>query len=327
MTHTQAAQSSTRWLGGAEALAGGLLVLALLQRPLAGLFDQPRFQTWSTVFVSITVQAVPFLVLGVIISAGIAAWVSPAALARALPANPIAAVPVAGVAGAALPGCECGSVPVAGRLVSRGVAPAAAVTFLLAAPAINPVVTTATLVAFPGQPEMAAARFVASLVTAVVMGWIWIRIGREEWVDRARANVAPAGTRSLEVFRSTAVHDMLHAGGYLVIGAFAAATLQVVIGRSVLESVADSGPWAIVALAVLAVVLSICSEADAFVAASLREFSLTARLAFLVVGPMVDLKLIALQVAFFGRGFAARFAPLTFAVGVSVSVVVGAWLL
>jgi len=84
---------------------------------------------------------------------------------------------------------------------------------------------------------------------------------------------------------------------------------------------------AVLALAVLAVLLSICSEADAFVAASLSQFSLTARLAFLVVGPMVDLKLFAMQAATFGRSFAVRFAPATFAVAVIVSVLVGAVLL
>ena len=314
-------------IGLGELLAVSLFVLALLQRPLAEHLDNPRLQTWSTIFVSITVQALPFLVLGVIVSAGIAAWVSPAALARVLPTNRALAVPVAGLAGAALPGCECGSVPVAGRLVNRGVAPAAAVTFLLAAPAINPVVTVSTLVAFPGQPEMALARFIASLTTAVVVGWIWVRRGKDDWVERARRNTAAEGAPQLEVFRATAVHDLLHAGGYLVLGAAAAASLQVFLGRDTLASVADSGVWAILAMALLAVVLSICSEADAFVAASLREFSLTSRLVFLVVGPMVDLKLVALQVGFFGRAFALRFAPLTFVTAITVSVLVGSVLL
>jgi uncharacterized membrane protein YraQ (UPF0718 family) len=131
----------------------------------------------------------------------------------------------------------------------------------------------------------------------------------------------------LEVFRSTAVHDLLHAGGYLVVGAAAAATLQVVVGREVLDELAGKGVVSVVALGLLAVVLSICSEADAFVAAGLQSFSPTARLAFLVVGPMVDLKLVALQAAFFGRRFAARFAPLTFAFGIAVSCLVGAVLL
>jgi uncharacterized membrane protein YraQ (UPF0718 family) len=83
----------------------------------------------------------------------------------------------------------------------------------------------------------------------------------------------------------------------------------------------------VLTLAVLAVVLSICSEADAFVAASLQEFSLTARLAFLVVGPMIDLKLFAMQAGVFGRRFALRFAPATFTLAVLVSMLVGAVLL
>jgi len=79
----------------------------------------------------------------------------------------------------------------------------------------------------------------------------------------------------------------------------------------------------VLTLALLAVLMSICSEADAFVAASLTQFSPTAKLAFLVVGPMVDLKLIALQAGFFGRRFALRFVPLTFTLAVTVSLVVG----
>ena len=90
---------------------------------------------------------------------------------------------------------------------------------------------------------------------------------------------------------------------------------------------ADAGLWAALALAGLAVAMAICSEADAFVAASLTQFSLSARLTFLVVGPMVDVKLIALQVGTFGRRFAMRFAPLTFAIAVISSAVVGWWLL
>jgi uncharacterized membrane protein YraQ (UPF0718 family) len=87
--------------------------------------------------------------------------------------------------------------------------------------------------------------------------------------------------------------------------------------------VAGQPVLSVLALAVLAVLLSICSEADAFVASSLTQFSLTARLVFLVVGPMVDLKLFAMQVGAFGRRFAVRFAPATFAVAVVVSAAVG----
>src|SRR5256714_14660033 len=126
------------------------------------------------------VQAARFGVLGTVISAAIAALVPPSFFARALPRRAVLAVPVAGVAGAILPGCEGGSVPIAGALVRRGVTPAAALAFLLSAPALNPVVLGATVVAFPGRPVMVVARFVASLLAACAMGWLWQRLGRAE---------------------------------------------------------------------------------------------------------------------------------------------------
>jgi uncharacterized membrane protein YraQ (UPF0718 family) len=100
-----------------------------------------------------------------------------------------------------------------------------------------------------------------------------------------------------------------------------------VVPRSAVDAFAGSPVLAIFALAALAVLLSICSEADAFVAASLRQFPLTARLVFLVVGPMVDLKLIALQAGTFGRAFVLRFAPLTLACAIGAGWLIGWWLL
>jgi uncharacterized membrane protein YraQ (UPF0718 family) len=252
--------------------------------------------------------------------------VPPGEIRQLLPRNRALAVPAAGVVGIGLPGCECGSVPIAGRLIGSGAPPAPALAFLLAAPAVNPVVMVATAVAFPGQIEVVVARFVASLATAIIVGWLWLHLGRDELVERALRRARPAASR-LEAFRSTAVHDLLHAGGYLVVGAVTAATLQVVVPSSVLDGVADAGLLSVLALAGLAVILAVCSEADAFVAASLTQFSLTAKLAFLVVGPAVDVKLVALQAGTFGRAFAARFAPLTFAVAIASAVVVGEVLL
>jgi hypothetical protein len=295
-----------------------LAVLVLMLHP----FDEPEIRAWTTIVLAITFQALPFLVLGVVLSGAIAAFLPPGALTRVLPRRPAAAVPVAGIAGMALPGCECASVPVAGRAIGAGVPAAAALTFLLAAPAINPIVLVSTAVAFPGQPEMVAARFVASLLTAVVVGWIWLRMGRDELVARARERL-PEGDTRLERMRASAVHDFLHAGGYLVIGAAVAATIQTVVPRTLLDEIGGVGNLGVVVMAFLAIVLAICSEADAFVAASLTGFSRTAQLTFMVVGPVVDLKLVALQTGIFGRAFAMRFAPLTLAVAIGAAVVVG----
>ncbi|MFC9913808.1 permease [Streptomyces sp. NPDC127197] len=303
-----------------------LLLLLLAQAPIRRALSAPVMQSWTTVFVAVVVQALPFLVLGVLLSAAVAVFVPPSLFARALPARPAAAVPVAGLAGAVVPGCECASVPVAGALMRRGVTPAAALAFLLSAPAINPIVLTATAVAFPGEPEMVLARFVASLVVACAMGWLWQRLGRTDWL-RPPARPSYEGQGRGAAFWGSVRHDVMHAGGFLVIGAMAAATLKAVVPEQWLRAAADHPVVAVLALAVLAVLLSICSEADAFVAASLTQFSPTARLAFLVVGPMVDLKLFAMQAGTFGRGFALRFAPATFAVAVAVAALTGVVLL
>jgi uncharacterized membrane protein YraQ (UPF0718 family) len=303
-----------------------VLVLALLaQGSLIQLLDIPAVRTGATVFVAVCVQAMPFLVLGVLVSALIAAFVSPLALRRILPRTTAAAVPIAGVAGMALPGCECASVPVSRRLMQQGVPPAAALAFLLAAPAVNPVVLVATAVAFPGEPRMVLARFLGSMATALVMGWLWARFGQPEWIAaRAlRRPERPANRSTWVVFTDAARHDLVSSGGFLVLGGLTAAALNVVVPASWMASLTGQVALGIVVMALLAVVLALCSEADAFVAASLTAVPLLPRLVFLVVGPAVDVKLVVLQAGAFGRGFASRFAPATFVVAIGCAVLAG----
>jgi uncharacterized membrane protein YraQ (UPF0718 family) len=325
-----AAELQARRIAGPSAagiaIVALVVVVAAASRPLLErLLDHPAVGHWATIFVAIAVQAMPFLVLGVTISAAVAALVPSGLLPKLLPDRPALSVPVAAVAGAALPGCECGSVPIARRLIGQGVTPSAALTFLLSAPAINPVVLVATAVAFPGRPSVVVARALASLLAATTVGLVWARFGRDDLLKRVRRHTHE-GPR-LAVLVATAQHDLLQAGGFLIVGAATAATLQTVVPRSVLDSVAGTDAVALFALAALAVVMAICSEADAFIAASLTQFSLTARLAFMVVGPMVDVKLIALQAGTFGSRFALRFAPLTLASAIASAALVGWWLL
>jgi uncharacterized protein len=303
-----------------------VIALALIfSGPLSRLLDRPGLRTGSTVFVAVCVQALPFLVLGVVLSGLIAAYVSPVMMGRLLPRRPAAAVPVAGLAGVALPGCECASVPVSRRLIQQGVPPAAALTFLLAAPAVNPVVLVATKVAFPYNPEMVLARFLGSLATAVVMGWLWVRFGKLEWIaERARRITERSeGESRWRVFTETARHDLAEAGGFLVLGALTSAALNVLVPPSVFATLSGQMVLGVLVMAVLAVALALCSEADAFVVASLSQLPLLPRLVFLVVGPAVDVKLYALQAGTFGRRFAMRFAPATFVVAIVCGVVAG----
>lgn len=306
-----------------------ILVVAVVGLALAGatvrtfVAGTPDVATAATVFCGIFVQALPFLALGVVISGAVAAFVTPDRLARWVPKRPSAAILAAGVGGAALPGCECGSVPVARRLFGEGTVGAAALTFMLAAPAINPVVLVATAVAFPGEPAMVAARCAASLITAIIMGALWFRFGQPRWITRqlprAHAQDGPRWT----VFSEAARHDFLQAASYLVIGAAAAAALHVLVPAWVFEHLAGQLLLGILVMALLAVILALCSEADAFVAASLSMLPLLPRLVFLVVGPAVDIKLFAMQAGMFGRAFAVRFAPVTFVVATLTATGIG----
>jgi uncharacterized protein len=309
-------------------IALATLIVLTIARPLyASHLTSAALRAWATIFLSICIQAMPFLVLGVAVSGAIAAFATPEFMARLVPASPIAAVPMASLAGVVLPGCECGSVPIAGRLVRNGVAPAAALTFLLSAPAINPVVLVATATAFPGQPKVVLARALGSILASVIVGYLWAWKGDNSLFERMKAAHDHGDRSRLTALADTMQNDFLHAGGFLVLGAATAATLQTAVPRGVLDSVAARGVLSILALGLLAVLLAVCSEADAFIAAGLSQFSLTSRLAFLVVGPMVDIKLVALQIGTFGRKFAYRFAPVTFVAALGSAWLVGTLLL
>ncbi|WP_090856605.1 permease [Nocardioides lianchengensis] len=310
---------------GQPEVVGVLLLAALLaQGRLADTLDNEALGTWCTIFVAVVVQSTPFLLGGVLLSAAISVLLSERVLQRIVPRNPVLAVPVAGLAGIGLPGCECAAVPVAGSLIRRGLAPAVALTFLLAAPAVNPAVLVSTAVAFPGQPEMVLARFGASLLTAVAVGW-WCLSRGDRLPLRRRPD--PPHLHGPGRFVATVRHDFLHASGFLVLGAMIAAAVNTFVPRSVVDTVAGQAVVGVLTLAALAFVVALCSESDAFVAASLTAFSDTAKLVFLVVGPAMDVKLAAMEAGQFGSAFAVRFVPVVIGTAVLSASLVGWWLL
>jgi uncharacterized protein len=325
-TEERPAAGRRRAFGQPELVGLGILAVLLAGRWIAPHLEYPTLQTWSTIFVAIVIQSVPFLVAGVVLSAVISILLSERVLSRVVPRNPILGVPVAGVAGVGLPGCECAAVPIAGSLMRRGVAPAVALTFLLAAPAVNPAVLVSTAVAFPGQPAMVVARFVASLATAILVGW-WVlaRAGRLPMLRRGPRHDEHASAR--ERFVATLRHDFLHAGGFLVIGAILAAAVNTLVPREIVDTVAGQAVLGIATMALFAFVVALCSESDAFVAASFTAFSDTAKLVFMVVGPAMDVKLAAMEAGQFGGAFARQFVPVVISVAVLCATVTGWWLL
>lgn len=321
MTTTEATRSRPL-IGQPELVALLLLAVVLGQQWLVPRLESESLATWGTIFVAIVVQATPFLVFGVLLSAVISILLSEKVLTRVVPRNPVVGVPSAGLAGVALPGCECAAVPIAGSLIRRGVVPAVALTFLLAAPAVNPAVLVSTAVAFPGQPEIVLARFLASLATAVLVGWWCLSRGSRLPLRLLGGDHGHGGT-----FTGTLRHDFLHASGFLVLGAGIAAAVNTFVPRSIIDTVAGQAVMGVLTLALFAFVVAICSEADAFVAASLTAFSDTAKLVFMVVGPAMDIKLAAMEAGTFGTAFAVRFVPVVMVTAVLSAVGVGWWLL
>lgn len=312
-------------VGQPELVAIAVLAVLLGQHWIIPLLDGESISTWSTIFVAIVIQSTPFLLGGVLLSAVISTLLSERVLRRLVPRNPVLGVPAAGLAGIGLPGCECAAVPIADSLMRRGVVPAVALTFLLAAPAVNPAVLVSTAVAFPGQPEMVVARFVASLATAILVGW-WCLSRGDRLPIRNRA-LLDHGHSGGQRFVATVRHDFLHAGGFLVLGAMLAAAVNTFVPKSIVDTVAGQAVLGVLTLALFAFVIALCSESDAFVAASFTAFSDTAKLVFLVVGPAMDIKLAAMESGQFGSAFAVRFVPVVVGTAILAAVGTGWWLL
>ena len=292
-------------------IAALLAVLAVLTR----LLDPERvawIQTFFVIFGSLLIQALPFVLIGALASAAIEVFVPIGTLERLTELPRWMQLPAAGLAGIAFPICECGSVPVARRLASKGLVPSAAVTFMLAAPVLNPVVIASTFVAYRGRSAlwtMVIGRFALGLLVAIAVGWVMGGRSKEELL-RPRADedaVEPIELGALEPrWQSFFVHvgnDFLFMGRFLLLGATLAGLVQTFLPASIVDHVASLPIVSIVAMIGLAFVLSLCSESDAFIAASFTSFGASAQLAFLVFGPMVDFKLAALYMGTFRRGF------------------------
>ena len=300
---------AARHLIGAGA---GVIALALGLR----LFQLGSFapvQTFVLIFTSIVVEALPFILLGALVSAVIEVFVPERTFER-LARLPVALqLPAAALGGFVFPVCECGSVPVARRLIARGLHPSAGLAFMLASPILNPIVLASTYIAYSGRGigwQMVGGRAALGLVLALVAGWA---LGGHRAADLLR----PASGSTFEHEHTSEAskrvalvdhlsHDFFFMARFVVVGAALAAALQTLIPQSIVSAVATTPLIGTLALMGIAFVLSLCSEADAFVAVSFTPFPLGSQLAFLVFGPVVDAKLAFLYGATFRKRFVMR---------------------
>jgi len=288
-------------------IAGGLVALGRLSA--AG--TSAEIETFVLIFTSIVVEALPFVLLGALVSAVIEVYVPDRVFHRIADLPVGLQLPAAAFGGLAFPVCECGSVPVARRLIARGMHPSAGLAFMLASPILNPIVLASTVVAYSGRGvalQMTLGRAGLGLVLAMTAGWA---IGTDKAKDllRPRPDDELHGHDEADkkiAFVEHLAGDFFFMGRFVVIGSALAALLQTAIPQSLVGGVARTPIIGSLALMGIAYVLSLCSEADAFVAVSFTQFPLGSQLAFLVFGPVVDAKLSFLYGATFRRKFVAR---------------------
>jgi len=322
-----------------------------------------------TLFLSLLVEAMPFLLLGVLLSSWLLLFVDERKLIAALPRNPLLGAIVGSCAGFLMPVCECGNVPVARRLLLQGAPAPVAIGFLLAAPTINPIVIWSTWVAFRDQPEILILRVLFSLGIAIFVACVFsvqadlrpllqptatrsmVRtasaVGKgKDWkstnqtkeempvllqsgsfllgqpgaplrmdattLQASLVAAKPSLLRSEQVrlFLDNTVQELRELGGVLVLGSAIAALIQVAVPREIILSLGQGSVTSILAMMLLAAVVSICSTVDSFFALAFAStFTSGALLAFLVFGPMIDLKAIGLMLSIFkGRAIIYLFA-------------------
>jgi uncharacterized membrane protein YraQ (UPF0718 family) len=292
------------------------LAAALVAARLTGAADIALAQTFTIIFTAIVIEALPFVLLGALVSAAIEVYVSPTAIDRITRLPSGLQLPAATVAGFAFPVCECGSVPVARRLIHRGIAPGAGIAFMLASPVFNPIVLISTWVAYSPRDlglQMVLGRSALGLVVALAVGWV---LGTEGANELLKARGGDAGTshehsqnpRRLPSFLEHLTGDFFFMGKFVILGAAFSGAFQTLLPQSVVAGVARTAIIGTLALMGIAFISSLCSEADAFVAVSFSQFSLGSQLAFLAFGPVLDFKLAFLYSATFRRRFVRRLA-------------------
>jgi uncharacterized membrane protein YraQ (UPF0718 family) len=276
-------------------------------------------------------------VLGALLSAVMEVYLRQDLLARFVPKGFAGGVALGLGASLVLPTCECGVVPIVRRLIHKGVPPYVAIVYMLAAPILNPIVLASTFIAFRGDLSLVLGRVVIAVLVAVALGWFVRRkagpsikplpgpdgdqgsFGCNDHIPHEGESLHSCGSsgHDEEAFRSSGsrashkakllqvlvhgAHDFLDMGKYLVLGALAAAFFKTFLPDGVFVFFSSNLLLSISGMMLLAILLSVCSEADAFVAASFVAFPPAARLAFVAIGPMVDLKLIGMYGAAFHR--------------------------
>lgn len=287
-------------LGIGAAVIAALFLIDALAPTLFPASLPTRAQDGLTLAISVLIESLPFVALGVVLSIVVQVWVPPGMIERWMPRRAWARRAVLSLLGMFIPVCECGNVPFARGLLMRGFTVPDTLTFLIAAPIVNPIVIITTHQAFGFDDGILIARLLGGYAIANLIGWLYSRHPDPDGLltDRFRDTCelvvhepGGRGRRSLAQF----VIELRAVMPALVIGSALAGAVQVLIPREALLAIGSNPALSIVAMIALAMVVSICSNVDAFFALSFAStFTPGSIVAFLLVGPLVDIKMLAL---------------------------------
>jgi uncharacterized protein len=293
--------------------------------------------TFTTRFLGIFIEAVSFLLIGTLVSGLIAVFVSNDDITRFMPRNPVAATVVGSLLGVVFPVCECGVVPVTRRLYQKGLPVSVGITFLLAAPVMNPIVFASTYAAFGWGPVL-IGRYVITWIIAVSVGLLFSLQTRPQRLINPPAmptisGAAPGASATglvrtpllpgLKQALKVAGEEFYEMGRYLVVGALLATAMQTLVPQESLKALATNPVNSVLVMAALAFILSVCSTVDAFLALSFaRTFTMGSILTFLTFGPMVDIKSAMMYLGVFRPRTVAYMVILP----LLISVLIGIWL-
>lgn len=269
---------------------------------------------WFAIFISIIIEALPFVLLGTILSGIIEVFITPDIVNKFLPKNKFLRVLFGTFVGFVFPSCECGIIPIINRFLEKQVPSYTAVPFLATAPIINPIVLFATYLAFGNSIRFLILRFVGATIVAIALG-VMLAFLVDDNILKEDAKPTHFHDYSdkkwyQKIFLALAhaIDEFFDTGRYLVFGTLIASAMQIYLPTRVLTTIGHSPITAILVMMLLAFILSLCSEADAFIGASLLStFGIAPVMAFLLIGPMIDIKNLMMMVNSFKTRFIVQF--------------------
>lgn len=274
---------------------------------------------FSIVFSSIVIEALPFILIGAVLASFMQVYISNNIFNKIISKNKLLGSIQAGIIGVFLPVCECATVPITKGLLNKKVPLNVAITYMLAAPIVNPLVILSTYYAFDGNIKVVLLRVGVGFSIAVIAGVLMLCLSGENniFIDNGEgelqgkclcgcSEIDDNSSKPIRLLKHTSL-EFYEIGKYFIVGATLAAIFQTFVPRDIIFYFENSAVLSIIILMAFSFLISLCSEADAFVASTfMNRFSLGSITGFLIIGPMIDLKNTIMLFSIFKKSFVIK---------------------